>query len=47
MGSTREQIREILKGDSNLKFRISKKPLDKSEFKKKAFISFWNIKHFY
>ena len=39
MGSTREQIREVLKGGSNLKFRISTKPLDKSEFKKKAFIT--------
>ena len=39
MGSTRERIREVLKGGSNLKFRISTKSLDKSEFKKKAFIT--------
>lgn len=39
MASTRERVREILKRDINLNFRISRKLIDKSEVKKQAFIT--------
>tara|TARA_A100000172_G_C3028430_1_gene105692 strand:- start:144 stop:542 length:399 start_codon:yes stop_codon:yes gene_type:complete len=39
MAITRERVREILKRDINLNFRISRKLIDKSEVKKQAFIT--------